>query len=472
MGFFRFLKSLRTLARNGDITIDEAYKFAKQEFGEVSDLLKLQINKIFKDADAPSIKLPKKGGEVIEASFKPGKSKYSDKIIDESPSQASGLGLDSLKNPLRPGGSLDQVTGITRGLARKILTRRGIEIGKNDPIEVFIDTFGESITDVKNLAEEMVEADAMGRNLKSADELLEIEGLFDIPIPKNPNKGLTDEEMLKKMEEIEAEDILKNFDPKDREPNAMGGINRTNFRKGGIKLVGFLARKGKDLKDEITKAINNFMQPSGDKKLDADVILDDMLEELGTDRDAIDQKDVIDAYGQIYDKLTADVATAEFLRPKKRFFKGVEVKDPKFDLDMPFDNDAEKLAEIKMSNERFEALEGVDPRETILPTGDVVSKQLKVMRLAEEIQPGLFEKLNDTQLDIITKYGDMIDDDLLRKIVLDPDPNNQAAALATIEEAKIMLDKGMSVDEVLKAQGDALKRKTNAEGGLNYLMGF
>ena len=139
---------------------------------------------------------------------------------------------------------------------------------------------------------------------------------------------------------------------------------------------------------------------------------------------------------------------------------------------MPFDNDAEKLAEIKMSNERFEALEGVDPRETILPTGDVVSKQLKVMRLAEQIQPGLFEKLNDTQLDIIVKYGDMIDDNLLKNIVLDPDPNNQAAALATIEEAKIMLDKGMSVDEVLKAQGDALNRKKNAQGGLNYLMGF
>ena len=477
MGFFKFLKSLRTLARNGNITIDEAHKFAKQEFGEVSDLLKLQINKIFKDADAPSIKLPKKG-EVV-------------KLPKETPNQESGISfsvpergifnqetsIDEVtqmltNNPFRPGGSLDQVTGITRGLARKILTRRGIEIGKNDPIEVFIDTFGESITDVKNLAEEMVEADAMGRNLKSADELLEIEGLFDIPIPKNPNKGLTDEEMLKKMEEVEAEDILKNFDPEDREPNAMGGINRTNFRKGGIKLVGFLARKGKDLKDEITSAINRFMQPSGDNKLDADVILDDMFEELGTDRDKIDQKDVIDVYGQIYDKLTANTATAEFLRPKKRFFKGVEVKDPKFDLDMPFDNDAEKLAEIKMSNERFEALEGVDPRETILPTGDVVSKQLKVMRLAEQIQPGLFEKLNDTQLDIIVKYGDMIDDNLLKQIVLDPDPNNQAAALATIEEAKIMLDKGMSVEEVLKAQGDALNRKKNAEGGLNYLMGF
>ena len=92
-------------------------------------------------------------------------------------------------------------------------------------------------------------------------------------------------------------------------------------------------------------------------------------------------------------------------------------------------------------------------------TGNLISKQLKIMRLAEDIQPGLFEKLNDTQLDIITKYGDMIDDDLLKNIVLDPDPNNQAAALATIEEAKIMLDKGMSVDEVLKAQGEALNEK-------------
>ena len=211
-----------------------------------------------------------------------------------------------------------------------------------------------------------------------------------------------------------------------------------------------------------------------------------MLEELGTDRDAIDQKDVIDAYGQIYDKLTANTATAEFLRPKKRFFKGVEIKDPKFDENMPFDNDAEKLAEIKMSNERFEALQGVDPRDTILPStefdvekglddldnlnlgskqGDIVSKQLKVMRIAEDIEPGLFEKLNDTQLDIIVKYGDMIDDKLLKNIVLDPDPNNQAAALATIEEAKIMLGKGMSVDEVLQAQGEALKRKKNAQYG-------
>ena len=39
---------------------------------------------------------------------------------------------------------------------------------------------------------------------------------------------------------------------------------------------------------------------------------------------------------------------------QKRFFKGVEIKDPKFDENMPFDSDAEKLAEIKMSNEAYD----------------------------------------------------------------------------------------------------------------------
>ena len=42
------------------------------------------------------------------------------------------------------------------------------------------------------------------------------------------------------------------------------------------------------------------------------------------------------------------------MREPKRFFKGVEIKDPKFDENLPFDNDAEKLAEIKMSNEAYE----------------------------------------------------------------------------------------------------------------------
>ena len=134
--------------------------------------------------------------------------------------------VENLSNPKRPGGSLDPATGITRALARRILDKKGIEIGKGkDPIDVFTDTFGEAINDVNNLAEEMIEIDARGGGMKDMDQMLEIEGLFDIPIPKNPQKGLTDEEMLELMKKTEEEEIIKNFDPKDRKPNAEGGLN-------------------------------------------------------------------------------------------------------------------------------------------------------------------------------------------------------------------------------------------------------
>ena len=87
------------------------------------------------------------------------------------------------------------------------------------------------------------------------------------------------------------------------------------------------------------------------------------------------------------------------------------------------------------------------------------------MNAAERIQPGLFENLTDKQRDIIDKYGDLIDRDLLKNIVLDPDPNNQAAAIATIEQVKTMGDKGMSTDEIMTAL-QATPRRKQAEGGI------
>ena len=222
----QFLLALTNLVRSGAIRkIPQAIKFAEQQFGKVTPLLKKQIEKVFESAKKPAIGKPgKKEGTVLPFIKETGKEPKGLETLDVSEFDESMGNLDQMVNPKRPGGSLDQVTGITRGLARKILDRRGIEIGKNDPIDVFIDTFGESITDVKNLAEEMVEADTMGRNLKSPDELLEIEGLFDIEIPKNPSKGLTDEELLELMKKTEEEEILKDFDVTDREPNAAGGL--------------------------------------------------------------------------------------------------------------------------------------------------------------------------------------------------------------------------------------------------------
>jgi hypothetical protein len=83
-------------------------------------------------------------------------------------------------------GPLDPVTGLTRTLARRILDKKGIEVGKGDPLNVFTEKFsGQVLTDVKNLAEDMLEAEKQGRKLKSMDELLEIEGLFDVKLIKD-----------------------------------------------------------------------------------------------------------------------------------------------------------------------------------------------------------------------------------------------------------------------------------------------
>jgi hypothetical protein len=224
----RFLLALNRLARARGLKIEDAYKFAKQEFGEVTPLLRKQIQNVFDKIKKPVVGKPgKKEGAVIP-------------MVKEGAKKAEGIetldpkmgDIENLPNPRRPGGPLDQATGITRALARRILDRKGIEIGKKDPIDVFSDTFGEAINDVNNLAEEMIEIDNRGGGMKDMDQMLEIEGLFDIEIPTNPNKGLTDDELLDLMQKTEEEEILKDFDPKGRKPSATGG--RAGYENGDI----------------------------------------------------------------------------------------------------------------------------------------------------------------------------------------------------------------------------------------------
>ena len=169
---------------------------------------------------------------------------------------------------------------------------------------------------------------------------------------------------------------------------------------------------------------------SGDRKVDADVAVDDMFDALGIDRDTVDQKDILEAYDEAYKTLSVP--------PGSR--GGPE------DIAEPFQSAEES-------------------------TGNLISKQLKTMRLSEDIQPGLFEKLSDKQREIIETYGDLVDRELLKNIVLDPDPNNQAAAIATLDEVKTLMDKGMSTDEIMNVLQSTPRRK-QAEGGLSYLMGM
>jgi len=145
------------------------------------------------------------------------------------------MGIENLKNPRRPGGPLDPVQGVTRTITRRILDRKGIKINKGeDPIDVFINNFGIEVgTDVQKLADDIVEAEQSGRNLKPLDDLIEIEGLFDVEVDPNANPGITNEEMIERLEkDLKEKETLEDFDPTDREPNARGGLTRTSYAMG------------------------------------------------------------------------------------------------------------------------------------------------------------------------------------------------------------------------------------------------
>ena len=150
------------------------------------------------------------------------------------------LGIENLKNPRRSGGPLDPVTGVTRTIARRILDKKGIEIGKNDPLDIFLNNFGVGAgTDIQNLADDIVDAEQSGRNLKPLDDLIEIEGFFDLEVQKNPDMGVSNEEMIERLEkDLKEKETLEDFDPTDREPNAKGGLTRTSYAMGGGRDTG------------------------------------------------------------------------------------------------------------------------------------------------------------------------------------------------------------------------------------------
>jgi hypothetical protein len=296
----RFLASLRSLANSGVIkSVDQAMDFAKREFGEVNDLLKRQIEQVFKQPKAPK---PGEGG--ITSIKNPPKKEIPSQAPGTSPvMQRLEKGIETLKEMKQPG--MDLATGLTRTAARKILDRAGIKVPeKADAIDIFVKEFGaDPLMDVKNVAEEMIELERMGKSVKSMDEILEQEGMFNIKRNPDAPKGMSDEELEQIKKQVDQEKMLKDFDPTDRTENSEGGINRAMYAFGsGVKLAKFLSKKGKNLKDEIKKAVNNIFT-TDDIKYDADVAVDTMLEELGVDRNMFDQKDILNAYGMAYDEL-------------------------------------------------------------------------------------------------------------------------------------------------------------------------
>jgi hypothetical protein len=63
------------------------------------------------------------------------------------------------------------------------------------------------------------------------------------------------------------------------------------------------------------------------------------------------------------------------------------------------------------------------------------------------------------------KYGNMVDDNLLKQIMIDDNPQRKAEVLASIDEAMKMQEKGMSTQEIIDIMKNTTRTK-QAKGGL------
>jgi hypothetical protein len=141
-----------------------------------------------------------------------------------------------------------------------------------------------------------------------------------------------------------------------------------------------------------------------------------------------------------------------------------EVKPSEFKA-FKTERDFDDLADKLKLEEEFKAFKERNP-DFKLPYADK-DKRIIPEGLTEEdvdfaILKGEFER----------KYSKLIPEDLMRTIMADDDMQRVKDIIGHVEQAAIMTDKGMSPDQIVDAFKKGEKRKDNADGGLNYLMGL
>ena len=443
----KFLMALRNLYNAGAIkTVQQAYDFAKNQFGQLDDLFKRQIEQVFKK---PLDKTPKPGeGGITSIKNAPKKETpdqesgtIMDRIgaasnrMDEIQKEIDAMykpkpetsplmqklekGVETLKQMKQPG--MDLATGLTRTAARKILDRAGIKVpDKTDAIDVFVQEFGaDALMDVKNVAEEMIELESMGKSTKSIDEILEQTGMFNIK--KNPDapKGMSDEELEQIKKQVDQEKQLKDFDPTDRTENSMGGIQRLQFKLGGTKKLLALIKEIKKLSPiEAMKEVNEVVAKRGKYENLSDT-------EVKT----------------IFD----------------------ETNDHIFERDVPADEFAVRF------DEEVDIEKGLNDLDEINVTKDAVGvkKMLDDVDEAYGMTPKMVERFQ------LKERFPGIPDDLLTRIIDDPDPQNKAEAISTLDQAMELTKQGKDTDEIISVLERIKKsRRDNSKGGLQYLMGM
>ena len=211
-----FLEALARLLKVGAIkTKDQAEKFFKNEFGELDDIARAQINKIFKKkGDVPKVKTSEKA-DVVELKPKEKIQEDNLKTFLKSDEEREFLGF-----PNRT------VEGVFRASIREILAKKGIKkFGNKDPIQVGRQLFGDDLLfALENVQDDLVDVASKG-DYKLLDNFLQEKKLLDLKPKGNIN--------LDKADEVEK---LLDLDP-NRTKNADGG--RIGLKKGSYLMEAF-----------------------------------------------------------------------------------------------------------------------------------------------------------------------------------------------------------------------------------------
>ena len=374
----KFLQAARNLSKQG-ISKDQVIEFAKREFGEVSDLLKRQIEQIFTPQTGGITSIKKPEGKVIKGDFDQasGTSRAGlGKLIDETegiefsiPSQGiirqKGTADEIMNylstNPYRKGGPLDPNTGMTRTAAREIL-RRLLDEGKItipneaerdaiakgyqggvDPIVVFEKVFGrENLQDLSELADEMNRAG----DYTELQKILQREDLYGL---KQKDKyeldpgGMTDDELR--------ELLKKNDVDPDDTGFATGG--RVGYSDGNEdpkkKLIKKIPRVGKIVSgiEALPAAIKKIKDKFGEKS----ITTADKIEQPPKKTEVLAREFEAREKGRNETQRLMEEAEGKFAKPKpgKMEMKGIgtittntdfaaSLKDPKL-----FDPDAKNI---------------------------------------------------------------------------------------------------------------------------------
>ena len=474
----RFLISLFNLVKKGDIKkIDDAYNAARKEFGELKDDVKKKIDDTFeKGKNAKAVedrtKDIAKGDPLGEGE---GILTLTDKIAKKAENLKKTLDENKVTEESILEDALDAATGFRKSVGSKdkskpfqtyrmdfqrenpdyrvlggsryaegnlrtairMFLRTEVKEGRlklpesdqfkidnyspmmeDDPIDVFRRYYGE---DALEAADDMADSLSRGESMRHYEEIFRSE----MPPLKIKTEGagqydqsILDAERIMKeaAEDAKNKKVLDEFDIGGRKKNNMGGITRASYAFGtGIKLIKIFG-SAKKLKQAIKEAVEDLI-PSGDKKVDADVAIDNMLENANVDRDLVDQYDIVDAYGEAYDEIIK--ASDNLPGFTKKVFDDVDVE-----LEKKFPG---------------------------------VTKEIQSSKANERLQ-------------LMKKYPG-IDEGLLDNIINDPDPQHKAEVLATLDEAMAMGRKGMDTEKIIEVLKSTSRTK-QASGGLSYLMGM